>query len=166
MCSNKVAKTLTRFGSMLAIDSSGCLANVALCANTCYCKALGSRVKNVNDSGSFACRLRHQCSFMHFCITHLGSLKLKIPCLEQFPGRHVEVWRDMTDFAPAGLLPHDVCIWGIEAQGCCRQPIGHQVDPQQLHRVQRLWHAQQCCKEDGDHLPNIGGDHVANELQS
>jgi hypothetical protein len=27
-----------------------------------------------------------------------------------------------------------------------------------------LWHAQQCGQEDGDHLPDVGGDHVADEL--
>ena len=105
---------------------------------------------------------------VHAFVHHTpGKSDAKIPCLQQFASSQFEVCRDMTiKAAPAGLLPHDVCIRRIEAQGSCRQPISHQVDPQQLHRVQGLWHAQQCCKEDGDHLPNIGGDHVANELQS
>lgn len=66
--------------------------------------------------------------------------------------------------SPARLLSHDVFIRRIEAQGSGWQAISHQVDPQQLHWVQRLWHAQQGCKEDRNHLANVGGHHVADEL--
>jgi len=102
---------------------------------------------------------------VHAFVHHtLRKSDVKTPSLVQFARGQFEVCRDMMDIAPAGLLPHDVCIWCIEAQGSCRQPVCHKIDPQQLHRVERLWHAKQCRKEDSNHLPNVGGDHVANEL--
>lgn len=48
----------------------------------------------------------------------------------------------------AGLLVHDVQVGGVEAQRGGRQPICHQVHPQQLHRDQGLGQAQDGCQED------------------
>ena len=41
--------------------------------------------------------------------------------------------------------PHNQMIRGIETQCSCRQAVGNQVDPEQLHRDKCLWHA----KKDG-----------------
>ena len=65
---------------------------------------------------------------------------------------------------PARFLSHDVCIWSIEAQSSSWQAVCDKVHPQQLYRVQCLWHAQQGCKEDGNHFTNVGRHHVADEL--
>ena len=65
---------------------------------------------------------------------------------------------------PARFLSHDVCIWSIEAQSSSWQAVRDKVHPQQLYWVQCLWHAQQGCKEDGDHFTNVGRHHVADEL--
>lgn len=36
----------------------------------------------------------------------------------------------------SGSLLHNVQVWWVEAQGCGRQAICHQVHPEQLHRDQ------------------------------
>lgn len=48
----------------------------------------------------------------------------------------------------SGSLLHNVQVWWVEAQGCGRQAICHQVHPEQLHRDQGFRQAQNCCEED------------------
>lgn len=43
---------------------------------------------------------------------------------------------------------HDVQVWGVEAQGCGREAISHQVDPEQLNWNQSLGEAQRRSKKD------------------
>lgn len=49
--------------------------------------------------------------------------------------------------APGGPV-HDVEVWRVEAQGCGREPVRHQVHPQQLHGDQGLRQPQGSCQED------------------
>ena len=42
---------------------------------------------------------------------------------------------------------HDVSVGGVEAESGGGQPVGHQVDPQQLDGYEGLGHAQ-CCREE------------------
>lgn len=67
------------------------------------------------------------------------------------PNCHVAEEEPATDEgflgAPGGPV-HDVQVWRVEAQGCGREPISHQVHPQQLHRDQGLGQPQGGCQED------------------
>lgn len=63
----------------------------------------------------------------------------------------------------AGLLLHHVGVGRVEGERRGRQPVGDQVDPQQLNRVEAVGHAQEGGQKDGHHLADVGRDHVADE---
>merc|ERR1719190_163150 len=64
----------------------------------------------------------------------------------------------------SGHLVHDVQVRGVEGEGGGGQTVSHQVDPQQLHGDQSLGEAEGGGQEDADHLTDVGGDQVADEL--
>ena len=59
---------------------------------------------------------------------------------------------------------HDIVVRRVEAERSSGQTISDEVDPQQLHRDQRLGHAERRSQEDGNDLANVGRDQVPNEL--
>ncbi len=52
----------------------------------------------------------------------------------------------------ARRLVHDVEVGRVEAEGRGGQAVRHQVHPEQLHRDQRLRHAERRRQEDAHHL--------------
>mmetsp|Transcript_9814 Transcript_9814/g.26682 ORF Transcript_9814/g.26682 Transcript_9814/m.26682 type:complete len:384 (+) Transcript_9814:266-1417(+) len=65
--------------------------------------------------------------------------------------------------ARARRLAHDVLVRRVEAKGGGWGAIGDEVDPEQLHRDHAFGNAEECSDEDGGHLPNVGGNEVADE---
>eukprot|EP00053_Salpingoeca_punica_P015069 m.137833 g.137833 ORF g.137833 m.137833 type:complete len:1067 (-) comp16613_c0_seq1:133-3333(-) len=59
---------------------------------------------------------------------------------------------------------HDVEVRRVEAEGCGRQAVCDQVDPQQLHGDEGVGQAQRRSEEDADNLADVGGDQVADKL--
>lgn len=59
-----------------------------------------------------------------------------------------------------GRPPHDVLVCGVEAESRRRRPVGHQVDPEELHRYQAFGEAQRGGQEDGEDFSYVGRDHV------
>mmetsp|Transcript_31498 Transcript_31498/g.100343 ORF Transcript_31498/g.100343 Transcript_31498/m.100343 type:complete len:747 (+) Transcript_31498:177-2417(+) len=85
---------------------------------------------------------------------------------------HIQADHHVAEEDPAGdqvvvlasrRLLHHVQIGRVEAESRGRQAIGHEVDPEQLHRGQALGAAKRGREEDGGHLANVGGDQVPDE---
>jgi len=53
-------------------------------------------------------------------------------------------------------LAHRIVVGRVEGEGGGGQPVGDQVDPEQLDRREGLWHAQRGSEEDAGHLETKG----------
>lgn len=47
----------------------------------------------------------------------------------------------------AWWFTHDVQIWRVEAKSCSRKTVCHQINPEQLHRDQRLRESESSSQE-------------------
>ncbi|RUS15311.1 hypothetical protein BC937DRAFT_92617 [Endogone sp. FLAS-F59071] len=54
----------------------------------------------------------------------------------------------------------------VKSKRCSRQPVRYEIDPQQLHRDERLRHPKDNRKEDRNDLSNVRGNEISDELLS
>ena len=96
------------------------------------------------------------------------------PCIAEDGGRadvradhHVAEEEPAADerlVALARGASHHVVVGRVEGQGGCRQSVGDQVHPQELHGDQGFGHTQGGGQEDRHDLTDVRGDQVPDEL--
>mmetsp|Transcript_15670 Transcript_15670/g.37760 ORF Transcript_15670/g.37760 Transcript_15670/m.37760 type:complete len:347 (-) Transcript_15670:1641-2681(-) len=72
-------------------------------------------------------------------------------------------WSDELVVRSARRLDHDIQVRRVESQGGGREPIGDQINPEQLHWNQSLWNSQRGGEKDTGDLSDVGGNQIANE---
>lgn len=103
-----------------------------------------------------------------------GSLIVDVPVDEDSNSSEADVEANnrVTEVSPVGnqavigfswRLFHDVFIGGVESKGSGGWAVSHQVNPEELHRVEAFRDAEHGGEEDREDLTDVTGDEVSNE---